>query len=741
MATVSKIIYTKVDEAPALATYSFLPIVKGFTKSSGLEIVTKNISLAGRILSKFPENLTDEQKVNDDLDELSRIVKDPNANIVKLPNISASIPQLQAAIKELQAKGFNIPDFPENPKDAKEQEIKSRYATVLGSAVNPVLREGNSDRRSASAVKEYAKKNPHKMAAWSNDSISHVANMNGDDFFGSEKSIVLDKDCVVKYEFANANGDVTVLKESLPLLKGEILDAAVMNVKALESFIEKEIDDAKKSGALFSVHLKATMMKVSDPVIFGHIVKVFYKEVIEKHADTIKKLGVDFNNGISDLYAKIETLSQAKKDEIEEDIKTLYKNRPNLAMVDSDNGITNLHFPNKVIIDASMPVVIRDGGKMWNAEGKLQDTKAVIPDRCYATFYQAAIEDCQKNGAYDPSTLGSVSNVGLMAQKAEEYGSHDKTFIASDAGSIRVVDESGKVLLEQSVEKGDIYRGCQTKDIPVQDWVKLAVTRARATNTPAVFWLDKNRAHDAQIIKKVQTYLKDHDTNGLEILIEDPVNAINYSLKRSRAGLDTISVSGNALRDYLTDLFPIIELGSSSKMLSIVPLLNGGGLYETGAGGSAPKHVEQFMSENHLRWDSLGEFLALWALLDNLANKNSDDKLAVYASTLDCAISKVLDNAKSPSRKVNELDNRGSHFYLALYWAQELSSQKQNQEVAAAFKELASSLSANKEKILSELNNAQGNAVDIGGYYLPNDDMAFDAMRPSSTLNSIIDSL
>ena len=741
MATVSKVIYTMVDEAPALATYSFLPIVQGFTKSSGLEIVTKNISLAGRILSKFPENLTSEQKINDDLDELSRIVKDPNANIVKLPNISASIPQLQAAIKELQSKGFDIPDFPENPKDEKEQEIKSRYATALGSAVNPVLREGNSDRRSASAVKEYAKKNPHKMAAWSSDSISHVANMNSDDFYGSEKSITLDKDCVAKYEFVNANGDVTVLKESLPLLKGEVLDAAVMNVKALESFIEKEIDDAKKSGALFSVHLKATMMKVSDPVMFGHIVKVFYKDVIEKHADTIKELGVDFNNGISDLYAKIESLPKDKKDEIEKDIKTLYKNRPNLAMVDSDNGITNLHFPNKVIIDASMPVIIRDGGKMWNADGKLQDTKAVIPDRSYATFYQAAIEDCQKNGAYDPATLGSVSNVGLMAQKAEEYGSHDKTFIASDAGSIRVVDESGKVLLEQSVEKGDIYRGCQAKDIPIQDWVKLAVTRARATNTPAIFWLDENRAHDAQIIKKVQVYLKDHDTNGLEILIKDPVDAINYSLERSRRGLDTISVSGNALRDYLTDLFPIIELGSSSKMLSIVPLLNGGGLYETGAGGSAPKHVEQFMSENHLRWDSLGEFLALWALLDNLAHKNNDEKLAVYASTLDCAISKVLDNAKSPSRKVNELDNRGSHFYLALYWAQALSSQSENQEVAVAFKELATSLSANEDKILSELNNVQGKAVDIGGYYLPNDDMAFDAMRPSDTLNSIIDSL
>jgi isocitrate dehydrogenase len=741
MAKQTKIIYTKVDEAPALATYSLLPIVQAFTSKSGLEIEIKDISLASRILASFSEKLKENQKVSNDLESLSKLVKTPEANIVKLPNISASVPQLLAAIAELKEKGFDIPTYPENPSNDEEKEIKKRYSTILGSAVNPVLREGNSDRRAAGAVKEYAKKNPHKMAAWSSDSKTHVASMEKDDFFGSEKSITLDKDTHARYEFVNPKGEVTVLKESLPLLKGEILDAAVMHVKALEDFITKEIDDAKENGTLFSVHLKATMMKVSDPVIFGHVVKVFYKDVLEKHADTIKKLGVDLNNGISDLYAKMGSLPEVKRAEIEADIEKLYAKRPKLAMVDSDNGVTNLHMPNKVIIDASMPVVIRDGGKMWNAQGKLQDTKAVIPDRCYASFYQVAIEDCQKNGAYDPTTLGTVSNVGLMAQKAEEYGSHDKTFIAPADGVVRVVDANGTVLLEQSVQIGDIYRGCQTKDIPIQDWVKLAVNRANATKTPAIFWLDKNRAHDAEVITKVEKYLKEHETNGLEISIKAPDNAIRYTLERMRKGLDTISVSGNALRDYLTDLFPIIELGSSSKMLSIVPLLAGGGLYETGAGGSAPKHVEQFMNENHLRWDSLGEFLALWALLDTLAFKNSDKKLSVLAKTLDNAISKILDNGKSPSRKVGELDNRGSHFYLALYWAEELSAQKENKELADAFSKFAKELSVNEEKILSELNAVQGKPVDMGGYYKANDELTAKTMRPSKTLNSIIDSM
>lgn len=741
MAKETKIIYTKVDEAPALATYSLLPIVQAFTSKSGLEIEIKDISLASRILASFPEKLNEDQKVSNDLESLSKLVKSPEANIVKLPNISASVPQLLEAIAELKEKGFDIPTYPETPSNDEEKEIKKSYSAILGSAVNPVLREGNSDRRAAGAVKEYAKKNPHYMAAWSSDSKTHVASMDKDDFFGSEKSITLDKDTNARYEFVNPSGDVSVLKESLPLLKGEILDAAVMHVKALEEFITKEIDDAKQNGTLFSVHLKATMMKVSDPVIFGHIVKVFYKDVLERHADTIKKLGVDLNNGISDLYSKMGSLPEVKRAEIEADIEKLYAKRPKLAMVDSDNGVTNLHMPNKVIIDASMPVVIRDGGKMWNAQGKLQDTKAVIPDRSYASFYQVAIEDCQKNGAYDPTTLGTVSNVGLMAQKAEEYGSHDKTFIAPTDGVIRVVDTNGAILLEQSVSIGDIYRGCQTKDIPVQDWVKLAVNRATATKTPAIFWLDKNRAHDAEVISKVEKYLKEHDTKGLEISIKAPDDAIRYTLERMRKGLDTISVSGNALRDYLTDLFPIIELGSSSKMLSIVPLLAGGGLYETGAGGSAPKHVEQFISENHLRWDSLGEFLALWALLDNLAFKNSDKKLAILAKTLDNAISKILDNGKSPSRKVGELDNRGSHFYLALYWSEELSAQNEDKELADGFSKLAKELRLNEEKIVSELNAVQGQPVDMGGYYKGSDELTSKAMRPSKTLNSIIDSM
>ncbi len=737
----SKIIYTKVDEAPALATYSLLPIIKAFTKIANIKIVSKDISLAGRIIANFPENLKEEQKVSDDLAKLGKLVKEPEANIVKLPNISASIPQLQAAIKELQSKGYDIPDFPQNPQTPKEKEIKARYAKNLGSAVNPVLREGNSDRRVAKAVKEYAKKNPHKMAPWDKDSKAHVSSMNHGDFYESEQSITTDKAKKTKIEFVDIDGTVTVLKDNLDLLDGEILDSSVMHVGALEKFFEEQIEDAKNKGVLFSLHLKATMMKVSDPVIFGHAVKVFYKDLFEKFGTEIKELGVDVDNGIGDLYAKMGSLSEEKQAEIKAEIAKIYENHPGLAMVDSDKGITNLHVPNNVIIDASMPVVIRDGGKMWGADGKLHDTKAIIPDRSYAGFYQVAIEDCQKNGAYDPATIGSVANVGLMAQKAEEYGSHDKTFIASGEGKIRVVDNEGNILLEQDVQKGDIYRSCQTKDIPIQDWVKLAVSRARATHTPAVFWLDPNRAHDREITKKVEKYLKDYDTNGLEIYIKSPIEAMKYSVKRIRKGEDTISVTGNALRDYLTDLFPIIELASSSKMLSIVPLLAGGGLFETGAGGSAPKHVQQFLEEGHLRWDSLGEFLALWALLDALAAKLDNTKIMTLAQTLDLAIGELLDNNKSPSRKVGELDNRGSHFYLALYWAKALVAQKDSKKLKKAFEKVASDLEKNEDKILKELSLAQGKKVDVGGYYLFDDELASIAMRPSAILNLIIDSI
>ncbi|MDX1808156.1 MAG: NADP-dependent isocitrate dehydrogenase [Sulfurospirillaceae bacterium] len=738
---VSQIIYTKVDEAPALATYSLLPIIEAFTKHANIDITIKDISLSNRILALFPEKLTDQQKTTDDLAKLGELVKEPNVNIVKLPNISASIPQLKAAIKELQDKGYDIPSFPENPQTDAEKELRDRYSKALGSAVNPVLREGNSDRRVAKAVKEYAKKNPHKMAPWKADSKAHVSSMDGGDFYESEKSITLDKPTTAKIEFVDKNGNTTLLKDKLVLLKGEILDSSVMRAEALDKFFENEIKDAKDKGVLLSLHLKATMMKVSDPVIFGHAVKVFYKDLFDKYGEELQKLGFNPNNGIGDLYSRMDMLENDTKTKIEAEIANIYSSQPNLAMVDSDKGITNLHVPNNVIIDASMPVVIRDGGCMWGADGKLHDTKALIPDRSYAGFYQEMIEDCQKNGAYDPSKIGSVANVGLMAQKAEEYGSHDKTFIAKDEGTIRIIDEDANVLLEQKVKENDIFRSCQTKDIPIQDWVKLAVNRARATNTPAVFWLDPNRGHDRELTKKVERYLKDHDTTGLEIYIKSPVEAMKFSLKRIREGKDTISVTGNVLRDYLTDLFPIIELASSSKMLSIVPLLAGGGLFETGAGGSAPKHVQQFLEEGHLRWDSLGEFLALWALLDGLAFKLGSKEISALAKALDVAIGKVLDNNKSPSRKVGELDNRGSHFYLALYWAEALSSQSESEEMKNIFVKVAVKLEENKETILKELNQAEGKSVDAGGYYQFNDKKASMAMRPSAVLNSIIDAI
>lgn len=738
---VSKIIWTKVDEAPALATYSLLPIVNAYTKAAGIEVETKDISLPGRILSTFPENLKEDQKINDDLALLGEMVKKPEANIIKLPNISASIPQLQSAISELQSKGYDIPSYPEEAKTDEEKALQKRFAKVLGSAVNPVLREGNSDRRAANAVKEYAKKNPHRMQEWTPDSKAHVAYMSDGDFYGSERSITISKAGDVRIEFVAEDGSVTVLKEKTALLKGEVIDTSSINVRKLRQFYQEQIDDAKAKEVLFSLHLKATMMKVSDPIMFGHAVEVFYKDVFEKHADIISELGVNVRNGLADLYAKIEKLPSNKKAEIEADIMEVYKNSPEVAMVDSDNGITNLHVPNNVIIDASMPVVVRDGGKMWGPDGNLKDTKAIIPDRCYATIYQETIEDCQRNGAFDPSTMGSVANVGLMAQKAEEYGSHDKTFEAQGEGEIRVVDEEGKVLLFQVVEQGDIFRMSQAKDAPIQDWVKLAVNRAKATLTPAIFWLDPNRAHDAELIKKVEVYLKDYDTSGLDIRILSPLDAMKFSLERIRKGEDTISVTGNVLRDYLTDLFPILELASSSKMLSIVPLMQGGGLFETGAGGSAPKHVQQFEKEGHLRWDSLGEFLALGVSFEHIANSQGNDKAAILAKTIDLATAAFLDNRKSPSRKVNELDNRGSHFYWAMYWAEALASQEDDKELKKSFAKIAKEMVQNEDKIVEELNSAQGSAIDIGGYFMPNDELASEAMRPSATLNAIIDSL
>ncbi len=737
----SKIIYTEIDEAPALATYSLLPILNAFTKVAGVLVETKDISLAGRIIANFPENLSENQKIADELANLRELVQKPEANIIKLPNISASIPQLKAAIKELQTQGYMVPDYPEEPKNESEKEIQTRYAKVLGSAVNPVLREGNADRRVARSVKEYAKKHPVRLGEWSSLSNTHVSYMEGNDFFGNEKSVTIKTPGDVRFEFTDNNGDTKVLKEKLSLLEGEVLDATYLNVSDLREFIEKQLSEAKKNNLLFSVHLKATMMKVSDPVIFGHFVWVYFKDVFTKHASLFEELGVNPNLGLGDLYIKIKNLPDNKRSEIEQDIQAVYDKRPKLAMVDSDKGITNLHASNDIIIDASMPVVIRDSGKMWGPDGKLQDTKAVIPDRSYARFYQEVISYCKKNGAFDPSKMGNVSNVGLMAQKAEEYGSHDKTYIAPDNGKIRVVKTNGEVLFEHTVQKGDIWRACQAKDRAIKDWVKLGVSRARATGSPAVFWLDKNRAHDAQLIEKVNLYLKDHDTNGLEIHIMSPEDAVNYTLKRVREGKDTISVTGNILRDYLTDLFPILELGTSAKMLSIVPLLNGGGLYETGAGGSAPKHVQQFEKEGHLRWDSLGEYLALSVSLEDLGIKTNNAKAKILASTLDLAIQKVLENSKSPSRKVNELDTRGGHFYLAMYWADAIASQDSDKDLKAIFKKVSEDLQSNEEKIAKELLAAQGSPVNIGGYYKPNWELAYKAMRPSATLNAIIDSI
>ncbi len=737
----SKIIYTAVDEAPALATYSLLPVIQAYTAGAGIAVETRNISLAGRILANLPDNLTESQKVSDDLGELGELVKKPEANIIKLPNISASLPQLQAAIKELQEKGFNIPDYPENPQNDAEKDIKARYSKVLGSAVNPVLREGNSDRRAAVAVKKYAQKNPHSMGAWSADSKSHVASMSCGDFCSNEQSTVIAEATDARIEFVDGDGNVTVLKEKVPLLAGEVVDATFMSKNGLTKFLEEQIEDAKEKGVLFSLHLKATMMKISDPIIFGHAVKVFYKDVFEKHAAVIAELGVNPNNGLGDLYAKIGSLPEAQQAEIKADIEAVYKNRPAIAMVDSDKGITNLHVPSDVIIDASMPAAIRTSGQMWGPDGKQHDTKYVIPDHSYAPLYQATIEDCKQHGAFDPATMGTVPNVGLMAQKAEEYGSHGTTFEAPDNGTIRMVDASGQIIHESSVEEGDIWRSCQAKDAPIQDWVKLAVKRAKATGAPAVFWLDKNRAHDAQIIAKVNLYLKDHDTSGLEIHIMPVAEAARFSFERIREGKDTISVTGNILRDYNTDLFPIIELGTSAKMLSIVPLMQGGGLFETGAGGSAPKHVQQFLEEGHLRWDSLGEFLALGESLDHLANTTGNAKAGILAKTLGLANSKFLDSNKSPSRKVGELDNRGSHFYLALYWAEALAEQTEDADLQARFAKVAQELGENEAKIVAELNAAQGKPVDIGGYFLPDTEKAAKAMRPSATLNAIIDAI
>lgn len=733
------IIYTITDEAPALATYSLLPIIQSFTASSGINVETRDISLAGRILANFPEHLTEEQRISDALTELGELAKTPEANIIKLPNISASVPQLKAAIKELQDKGYALPNYPEEPSSYEEEAIKATYDKIKGSAVNPVLREGNSDRRAPASVKNYAKKNPHSMGAWSKDSKSHVASMSDKDFFGSEKSMTVSGSTKVAIEFVGKEGAVKVLKKPFALQDKEIIDTSVMSKKALIAFFEKEIADAKAQDVLFSLHMKATMMKVSDPVIFGHAVKVYYKAVFDKYGQLFDQLGVDVNNGLGDVYAKIQSLPEAQRAEIEAAIQAVYATQPALAMVDSDRGITNLHVPSDVIVDASMPAMIRTSGQMWGPDGKQKDTKATIPDRCYAGVYQTVIDFCKQHGAFDPTTMGSVPNVGLMAQKAEEYGSHDKTFILDAEGVVRVIDEAGKVLLEQSVEAGDIFRMCQVKDAPIQDWVKLAVTRARASNTPAVFWLDPARAHDAELIKKVNQYLPNHDTSGLEIKILSSVEATQYSLVRMKEGQDTISVTGNVLRDYLTDLFPILELGTSAKMLSIVPLMNGGGLFETGAGGSAPKHVQQVQKENHLRWDSLGEFLALAASLEHLSVVTGNRKAQVLADALDKATGKFLDMNKSPSRRVGEIDNRGSHFYLATYWAQALAEQTADADLAAEFAPIAKALEEKEAQIVAELNGAQGKPGDLGGYYAPEFAKAAPLMRPSSTFNAIID--
>ena len=741
MSTTSKIIYTLTDEAPALATYSLLPIVEAITASSGVALETRDISLAGRIIALFPEYLKEEQRISDHLAELGELATTPEANIIKLPNISASVPQLKAAIKELQGQGYALPDYPDEPKDDKEKDVKARYDKVKGSAVNPVLREGNSDRRAPLSVKNYARKHPHRMGAWSADSKSHVAHMDAHDFYGSERSVTIENAGSLKIELIGKDGCSKVLKEKTAVKAGEIVDASTMSRKALQSFIAAQIEDAKAQGVLFSVHLKATMMKVSDPIMFGIIVGEFYKDVLAKHEAALKEAGFDRNNGIGDLYARLSSLPEATQAAIKADFDAQYAQRPALAMVNSDKGITNLHVPSDVIVDASMPAMIRDSGKMWNAEGNLQDTKAIIPDRCYAGVYQVVIEDCKQHGAFNPSTMGSVPNVGLMAQKAEEYGSHDKTFQIPTDGTVRVTDDQGKVVFEHPVEAGDIWRMCQTKDAPIQDWVKLAVNRARASSTPAIFWLDQNRAHDAQVIAKVERYLKDHDTNGLDIRVLAPEEATRVSLERIRKGEDTISVTGNVLRDYLTDLFPIMELGTSAKMLSIVPLMNGGGLFETGAGGSAPKHVQQFVQENHLRWDSLGEFLALAESLNHLGETTGNAKAKILAKTLDQANGKFLDSNKSPSRKAGELDNRGSHFYLALYWIQALAEQSEDAQLKAQFEPVAKSLTADEAKVVAELNGVQGQAVDIGGYYHPDQAKTRQAMRPSATLNAALEQL
>lgn len=737
----AKIIYTHTDEAPALATKSFLPIVKAFAASAGVEVETRDISLSGRIIANFGDYLAEDQRISDALVELGEMAKTPEANIIKLPNISASIPQLKAAIEELQTKGYALPNYPDEPSSDEEKKVKATYDKIKGSAVNPVLREGNSDRRAPRAVKEFARKHPHSMGAWSADSKSHVASMSEGDFYGSEKSVTITNATDAKIQFVGKDGSSTVLKQSTPLLAGEIIDSSVMSHSKLTSFLAKEIEDSKSQDVLFSIHMKATMMKVSDPIIFGAAVSTFYDAVLSKHKETLDELGFDPNNGIGDLYAKIESLSADKKAEIEADLKACYDARPEMAMVNSDKGITNLHVPSDVIIDASMPAAIRTSGQMWGPDGKLKDTKYVIPDRCYSGVYQATIDFCKKHGAFDPTTMGSVSNVGLMAQKAEEYGSHDKTFQLSGAGKVQVIDSTGKVLMEQEVEEGDVFRMCQVKDAPIQDWVKLAVKRARATGNPTIFWLDKNRAHDAQLIEKVNVYLKDHDTSGLDIQIMTPVEATQFSMERIIKGEDTISVTGNVLRDYLTDLFPILEVGTSAKMLSIVPLMNGGGLFETGAGGSAPKHVQQFVEEGHLRWDSLGEFLALAVSLEHMSETLGNAKAKVLGETLDDATSKLLDENKSPSRKVNEIDNRGSHFYLAMYWAQALASQTSETELATKFAAIAKTLSENEAKINEELIAAQGAPVNIGGYFQPSDKMATAAMRASTTLNAIVDSI
>jgi isocitrate dehydrogenase len=740
--TIQEIIYTKIDEAPALASYSLLPILQGFTKGSGFSLVEKDISLAGRIIANFPENLTPEQQIPDDLSELGRLAKEPSTNIVKLPNISASIPQLTDAIKELQNKGYTIPDYPAEPRTDEEKEFNRRYSKVLGSAVNPVLREGNSDRRAAASVKRFGQKNPHRMMKpWPEVSKCRISHMDGGDFYGTEKSTTVASTGDARIEYVAAGGEVTVLNAKIPLLAGEVIDSSVMNVRSLREFFKAQIAEAKKDGVLLSLHLKATMMKVSDPIMFGHCVSVFYKDVFDKHGELFASLGVNVNNGLADVYDRIESLPETQKNTIKKDIMAVYESNCELAMVDSSNGITNLHVPNNIIIDASIPVVVRDGGKMWGPDDKLHDTNAMIPDRCYATIYREVVLDCQKNGAFDPATMGSVSNVGLMAQKAEEYGSHDKTFEAPANGTIRVVDDCGTILLQQSVEKGDIFRMCQTKDASIRDWVKLAVTRAQATGAPTLFWLNPKRGHDAEIIAKVNKYLSNHDTSGLDVRVVTPIEGMRESLARIRKGDDTITVTGNVLRDYLTDLFPILELGTSAKMLSIVPLMNGGGLFETGAGGSAPKHVQQFVTEGHLRWDSLGEFCAMVPSFEHISATYNNEKAALFAETLDQAIGNFLENEKSPSRKVGELDTRGSHFYLALSWARALAAQTKDTDLQVRFTRVAQELSDNEAVIVDEMISCQGEAVDLGGYFMPEIEKVSATMRPSATFNAIIDKL